>query len=170
MAANTDHTPFMETHFNGGSSYIDLLPSIMDARSLVVEYRPRTLINAAPEVVRADLPAAEEPEPAATGWGLVDALQWYTVSDRVITEAAIRAAFAKFSYAEVRDLRAFLRERDDELTLSVPHYLEVYDRKTRLQFVALGRHWFETLINSPTIASYLQNECQDLDLEAILFA
>jgi hypothetical protein len=163
MAANTNHTPYVETNFECDDGFINLLPSIMEARSMVSEYSPRTLKNAAPR-----LPGAEQTH-AATGWDLVDTLKWHTVSDLVITEAATRANFEKLSGAEVRGLRTFLRAREDELTSAAPYYLEIYDQKTRLQFVALGRDWFETLMHTPTIASYLQNECQDIDLVAILY-
>ena len=100
------------------------------------------------------------------GWPLVARLGWCLRDDGVLDYDGVQRTVAALGPSGRKALADFLDAREAEL--ATDPYLATKSRALRLQFAALGQEWFAVLQRSPTLADYLENEAQIINLEAVL--
>ena len=125
---------------------------------------------------RGQLQAAAGPErqafagPADAGgddpWPLISCLGWGLQSERVLAPAQVEDTLENLDPADLARLAASLARWAE--ILGRDPYLATKKWGHRLQFAALGREWVETLQKTPSLADFLENEIQPVDLERLL--
>lgn len=96
----------------------------------------------------------------------IQKLGWCLRSDNVLTRDTVLDRISDMSNRDKR--RLYDNMTALEYVLSLDPHVGAKKGDHRLQFVALGEVWYETVRGDPTIADFLETEMQNIDLAAIL--
>ncbi len=98
-------------------------------------------------------------------WTALRELGWRLRSDQEVRPEVARAFFAQAGPGLVEWMEAQAK------ALATAHpFLAEKSTTLRLHFVALGEEWFQALLENPTLAVFLEEENQAVDLEEVLAA